>query len=125
MPLGERRRVAGINPDRADIIIPGAVILETFMERLGLGEIQVSPRSMQEGLLEDYLSREARPGDLPMMGVRERSVLRLARSCGVDEGHARSTRALSLRLFDSRGRSDSMTSVNGNGTSSALRPSSM
>jgi exopolyphosphatase/guanosine-5'-triphosphate,3'-diphosphate pyrophosphatase len=35
------------------------------------------------------------------MGVRERSVLRLARSFRVDQGHARSTRALSLQLFDS------------------------
>ena len=101
MPLGERRRVAGINPDRADIIVPGAVILETFMERLDIGEIRISKRGLQDGLLEDFLSRQAHLRDLHRMGVRERSVLRLARSCGVDEGHATSTRALSLQLFDS------------------------
>ena len=101
MGLEERRKVPGINPDRADIIIPGAVILATFMERLGLERIGISRRSLQDGLLEDYLSRQAHGSDLHGMGVRERSVLRLARTCGVDEGHARSTRALSLQLFDS------------------------
>ena len=101
MSLVERRRVPGINPDRADIIIPGAVVLEAFMERLGLERIEISRRSLQDGLLEDYLSREARGSDFHGMGVRERSVLRLARSFRVDEGHARSTQALSLQLFDS------------------------
>ena len=101
MGLEERRKVPGINPERADIIIPGAVILETFMERIGLERIGISRRSLQDGLLEDYLTRHPHGSDLHGMGVRERSVLRLARSCGVDEGHARSTRALSLQLFDS------------------------
>jgi exopolyphosphatase/guanosine-5'-triphosphate,3'-diphosphate pyrophosphatase len=101
MTLGERKGVAGMNPERADIIIPGAAILESFMEALNIGSIRISERGLQDGLLEDYLSRLAHPHDIDRMGARERSVLRLARSCGVDEGHARSTRALSLQLFDS------------------------
>jgi exopolyphosphatase / guanosine-5'-triphosphate,3'-diphosphate pyrophosphatase len=101
MPLGERRRVAGLNPVRADIIVPGAVILEALMEELGIGEIRISRQGLQDGLLVEYLSREPRPGDLQAAGIRERSVLRLARACGVDEGHARSIQALSFQLFDS------------------------
>lgn len=101
MTLEERKGVAGMNPERADIIIPGAVILESFMESLNLESIRISDRGLQDGLLEDYLSRLAHTRDINRMGARERSVLRLARSCGVDEGHARSTRALSLQLFDS------------------------
>ena len=101
MTLEERKGVAGMNPERADIIIPGALILESFMESLDLGSIRISERGLQDGLLEDYLSRLAHARDLHEMGIRERSVLRLARSCGVDEGHALSTQALSLQLFDS------------------------
>ena len=101
MTLGERKGIAGMNPERADIIVPGALILESFMESLGFESIRISERGLQDGLLEDYLSRLAHASDLHRMGIRERSVLGLARSCGVDEEHARSTWALSLQLFDS------------------------
>ena len=101
LSLHERKDVAGMNPERADIIIPGAVILETFMESLDLESIRISERGLQDGLLEDYLSRLAHPHDLSRMGVRERSILRLARSCGVDEVHARASQTLALQLFDS------------------------
>jgi exopolyphosphatase/guanosine-5'-triphosphate,3'-diphosphate pyrophosphatase len=100
LTLEERREVPGINPDRADIIIPGAAILESFMEHLGLEEIRISPRGLQDGLFADYLSRLTHLGDLHRMGTRERSVLRLARSCGIDETHARTIAALALQLFD-------------------------
>jgi exopolyphosphatase/guanosine-5'-triphosphate,3'-diphosphate pyrophosphatase len=42
--------------------------------------------------------------DLRQMGPRERSVLRLARSCGADEAHARAIGALALQLFDEAGK---------------------
>jgi exopolyphosphatase/guanosine-5'-triphosphate,3'-diphosphate pyrophosphatase len=100
LALDERMKVPGINPDRADIIIPGAIILESFMERLKLEEIRISPRGLQDGLFADYLSRLSHLKDLQKMGTRERSVLRLARSCGVDEAHVRAITALALQLFD-------------------------
>ena len=39
LPLEERRKVPGINAERADIIIAGAVILDTFMKELSLESI--------------------------------------------------------------------------------------
>jgi len=100
MTLAERKEVSGMNPDRADIIVPGAIILESFMEHLDLTEIRISPHGLQDGLLADYLSRQAHLRDLHRMGPRERSVLRLVRSCGVDEAHARAIATLALQLFD-------------------------
>ena len=55
LPLEERRRVPGLNPERADIIIAGAAILETFMQELDLREIAVSDRGLRDGLPIDYL----------------------------------------------------------------------
>ncbi len=101
VPLEERRRIPGINSERADIIIAGAVILETFMKELGLEAMTTTSRGLQDGLLMDYLSRME---DFPLFGTlspRERSVLQLGRSCGVNEAHARTVTRLALEIFDS------------------------
>jgi exopolyphosphatase/guanosine-5'-triphosphate,3'-diphosphate pyrophosphatase len=101
LPLEQRKKVPGINPDRADIIIAGAAILETFMKELSLDSIMVSGRGLQDGLLVDYLSRM---DEFPLLGdlsPRQRSILQLGRSCGINEVHARTVTSLVLQLFDS------------------------
>lgn len=99
MSLEERRSVPGINPDRADIIIAGSIILETLMTDLGMEEIRVSDRGLRQGLIVDYLAR-TRPGMLAGMSVRDASVLQLGRRCNFDEPHARTVARLALELFD-------------------------
>jgi exopolyphosphatase / guanosine-5'-triphosphate,3'-diphosphate pyrophosphatase len=101
LPLEERKKIPGINPERADIIIPGAAILDLFMKELSLDSICVTRRGLQDGLLADYLSRM---DDFPLLGElspRQRSVLQLGRSCGINEVHARTVTSLVLELFDS------------------------
>jgi exopolyphosphatase/guanosine-5'-triphosphate,3'-diphosphate pyrophosphatase len=101
LTLEQRRKVPGINPERADIIVAGAVILETIMHELGLAEIAITPRGLQDGLLVDYLSRM---DNFPLLGEltpRQRSVLQLGRSCGINEVHARTVTSLVLEMFDS------------------------
>ena len=100
LPLDERRKVPGINPERADIIIGGGAILETLMDEFGLEEVTVSERGLRDGLLAEYL---AQGGDQEYkeMSVRERSVLQLGRSCNLDEMHAERVKGLALSLFDS------------------------
>lgn len=102
LPLEARRRVPGINPERADIIIAGAAIFDTLMEDLKLSELRViGDRGMREGLLMDYLSRGEYAHLFHGMCVRERSVLQLGRTCGFDEKHAKHIARLALDLFDS------------------------
>ena len=101
LPLEQRKKIPGINPERADIIIAGAVILETFMKELSLDTIAVSGRGLQDGLLVDYLSRM---DEFPLLGElspRQWSILQLGRSCGINEAHARTVASLVLQLFDS------------------------
>jgi len=100
LPLDERRRVPGINPNRADIIVPGAAIIETLMHDLGIQELRVSDRGLRDGLLADYLSRHADTAVLQETSVRARSVLHLGRLCNFDEDHARHVAHLALELFD-------------------------
>ena len=101
MTLAERRKVPGINPERADIIVAGAIVLETIMDELKLSEIGVSQRSLRDGMLIDYMSKLQEPLGYRKMSVRERSVVQLGRACSVDEEHARRVRTIALDLFDS------------------------
>ena len=101
LTLEQRRKVPGINPERADIIIHGAIVLEVFMKELALSEITITGRGLQDGLLVDYLSRM---DNFPLLGEltpRQRSVLQLGRSCGINEVHARTVTTLVLEMFDS------------------------
>jgi exopolyphosphatase/guanosine-5'-triphosphate,3'-diphosphate pyrophosphatase len=101
LPLEGRRKVLGLQPARADIIIAGAVILDVFMQELALQEISVSGRGVREGLLVDYCLKHGASSLLQEMSVRARSVWQLAHSCQCDETHARTTARLALALFDS------------------------
>jgi len=101
LPLDQRRKVPGMNPERADIIIAGATILDTFMKEMGLDSITTTGRGLQDGLLVDYLSRIDAFPLLGELSPRERSVLQLGRSCGINEVHARTVTSLVLELFDS------------------------
>ncbi len=101
LALDERKKIRGINPERADIIVGGAAILETIMEEFGLEEIRVSDRGIVHGMLMDYLSKCEGFPQFQEMSVREMSVLQLGRSCNINEQHADAVISLALSLFDS------------------------
>ncbi|MCI4371652.1 MAG: Ppx/GppA family phosphatase, partial [Thermoplasmata archaeon] len=101
LPLEERRHVPGIDPDRADIILGGAAIVDVFMEGLGLNAIRPTDRGMRDGLLFDYLANHVRAPLYVGFSVRDRSVVQLARACGSDEAHSRVVARLAAELFDS------------------------
>jgi exopolyphosphatase/guanosine-5'-triphosphate,3'-diphosphate pyrophosphatase len=99
LPLEERRKVDGLNPERADIIIGGAAIIETILQELRIAGFAVSERGLRDGLLLDYLARHHN-----QVPLRLQSVLKLGRSCGFDEPHAAKVAALALQLFDEAAR---------------------
>jgi len=101
LSLEERKKLPAINPDRADIIVAGAAIIEAVMEEFGLEEIKISRRELRDGLLVDYLSKFEGFRDLQRAPMRNRSVLHLGRSCDFDEKHSETVACLALQLFDS------------------------
>lgn len=100
MSLEERRKVQGLNPERADIIVAGAAILETIVTELDLSGLLISDRGLREGLPVDYLTQQA-VASPDQFSFRERSVFELGRRCGFDEPHARQVARLAWQLFDS------------------------
>ncbi|WP_400259845.1 Ppx/GppA phosphatase family protein [Candidatus Methanomassiliicoccus intestinalis] len=100
MPLEERKKVPGINPERADIIIAGTAILETIMEEFGISELRVTDKGVKDGMVADYLL-ELKECSQNGSSAREVSVEKLGKACGIDEKHAQTVVRLALELFDS------------------------
>jgi exopolyphosphatase/guanosine-5'-triphosphate,3'-diphosphate pyrophosphatase len=49
VPLEERRRTPGLDPDRAPTIVAGAAILVESMEAFGLDEVETSETDILHG----------------------------------------------------------------------------
>ncbi len=104
LTVEQRRRVPGINPERADIIIGGAAILQTVMETVGASSIRISDRGLREGIIVDRLRRSDSVGSPAPKAVndsaRRRSIRQLMAATRVDETHAAHIVHLALMLFD-------------------------
>jgi exopolyphosphatase/guanosine-5'-triphosphate,3'-diphosphate pyrophosphatase len=105
LPVEQRRRVPGINPERADIIIGGSAILQTVMETVGAQSIRISDRGLREGIIVDRLRRSDAlgvPAEKAVTGdsARRRSIRQLMAATRVDETHAAHIVRLALMLFD-------------------------
>jgi exopolyphosphatase/guanosine-5'-triphosphate,3'-diphosphate pyrophosphatase len=98
----ERLRLPGLDVRRADLVVAGAVLLDTVLDRLGVEELTLCEWALREGILLDYIDRHprslARAEAIP--DPRKRSVIALAERCLFDEPHARHVAGLSVALFD-------------------------
>jgi exopolyphosphatase/guanosine-5'-triphosphate,3'-diphosphate pyrophosphatase len=66
LPLAERRRVPGLEPERAPVIVAGAVVLREIMRHFGLASIEASERDILYGIaLEAAALPEPVEGDAP------------------------------------------------------------
>jgi exopolyphosphatase/guanosine-5'-triphosphate,3'-diphosphate pyrophosphatase len=58
----ERRRIVGLQPKRAEVILAGACIVRTIMDKLGKASLSVSDRGLRHGVLIDRFGGQlARP----------------------------------------------------------------
>ncbi len=100
--ISERMKMPGLDPRRADLIVSGAVLLDTILHRLEAPEITLCDFALREGLVLDYIQRNrrhiAQAGEYP--DVRRRSVIELAERCSYWPEHASQIARLSLSIFD-------------------------
>jgi exopolyphosphatase/guanosine-5'-triphosphate,3'-diphosphate pyrophosphatase len=96
----QRSRIAGLDADRADIILAGALILEGVVETFRIEELEVSDYALREGVLLDTLQR-TRGGSLHhLRDVSRRSVRHLAEMCDEEPEHSAHVARLALDIFD-------------------------
>lgn len=101
LPLSKRKELPGVSPRRAEVLVPGAAILQAMLEELHMESMQVSGRNILDGILVDQLRRLGYGPQPVPGGIREQSVQRLARRCNFEERHARHMMGLALQLYDS------------------------
>ncbi len=98
--VDDRRRLPGVDPPRADILLAGALILDQTMRDLDIKEMVVSDYALREGVLLDALAREHGAALHHLQDLRRRSVVHLMELTDEDPAHSRRVAALALELFD-------------------------
>ncbi len=98
LPNRKRQDIRGLSADRADIILPGALVLLALLDRLNLDQFTVSESGLREGVFFEHFWAHLK---YPVISdVRLFSVLNLARQYHYHQAHADHVRFLSGRLFD-------------------------
>ena len=98
--VAERKRLEGIDPARADILLAGAIILEQAMGALGIDRLRYADYALREGALLDALQRRRGATLHHLHDLRRRSVLHLAEGLDDDPEHSSTVARLALDLFD-------------------------
>ena len=96
----ERIQQLGLRPDRADVIVPAAILLNAIAKEANRPEIAIPHIGLKEGVLLD-LAEEVTNGAHPSRSEQVRiSIQRLGSKYGMDEAHARHVAELSGCIFD-------------------------
>lgn len=102
LSLAQRLKVDNLEQRRADLAPVGAVLLDTLLKDLGAKELTLCDYALREGLVLDYIERNARhirtAESYP--DVRRRSVIELAERCNYLPAHSQQVARLALAVFD-------------------------
>ncbi len=58
MRIAERRKIVGLQPERADVILPGVMIVRSIMEKAGVQTVIISARGLRHGLIIDRFGKD-------------------------------------------------------------------
>ena len=102
LDMEQRLLLPGLDPRRADLMVAGALLLDTILRRLGAEELTLCDLALREGLVLDYVRRNKRRIERvdAIPDVRRRST--------IDSQHV--TR-LALALFDQTRSQHGMTDL--------------
>ncbi|WP_186542435.1 Ppx/GppA phosphatase family protein [Synechococcus sp. M16.1] len=102
MTPAQRRELAPINDRRAEIIVPGALILQTTMKMLGVEDFVLSERALREGLIVDWMLRQGLLEDRFSFqsSIRQRTVIHQVQRFAVNQSRAERVASHALSLYD-------------------------
>lgn len=101
LPIVERRKLSGVGPRRAEIIVAGAAVYAALLERCQLLGFRYSSLGLRDGLLAQMgaeYDRSTRSGK-QIESERWDSLLSAVQHYGVDKEHALKVRESAMQLF--------------------------
>ena len=102
LDMQRRLRVPGLDSRRADLIVAGAVLLDTLVRLLDAKEITLCDLALREGLILDFVDRNRKriAAAERYPDIRRRSVVELGERCRWYRTHSEHVARLALSLFD-------------------------
>ncbi len=101
LPVAERRKIEGIGPRRAEIVVAGAMVFHELIDRLTLKGFRYSPLGLRDGILAqmaaDY-DRSTRSGR-QIESERWESILKAVDHYHADRKHGMNVRESAMLLF--------------------------
>ncbi len=97
--LNGRRKVTGIGPKRAEIIVPGAAVLLECLQQFHLPAIYYSRAGVRDGIIADLAARNVGAELARLSRDQRREVETMGRRYGVALDHARKVAEISNLLF--------------------------
>ena len=102
MPISEISKIPSLSARRAEIIIPGALILNTSMEMLNFNELTISERALREGLVVDWMLRKGiiKNEFNIQSNIRRTTIVHQANKFGVDKQRANKVINIAFQIYD-------------------------
>jgi exopolyphosphatase/guanosine-5'-triphosphate,3'-diphosphate pyrophosphatase len=98
--LAHRRKITGIGPKRAEIIIAGVAVFLRVLELFGQQSLYYSSAGVRDGIISDLAARGV-GRELSQLSREQRSIVEaMAKRYGVALNHARHVAWLGHRLFE-------------------------
>jgi exopolyphosphatase/guanosine-5'-triphosphate,3'-diphosphate pyrophosphatase len=94
-----RRRITGIGPRRAEIIVPGLAVLLEFLKEFQLPAFYYSRAGVRDGIIADLAARNVGAELSRLNREQRREVEEMSRRYGVSLEHARKVANISSLLF--------------------------
>ena len=101
LPIAERRKIPGIGPRRAEIVIAGAEVFAELLESCRLAGFRYSPLGLRDGLLAQMAAEydRATRSRRQLESERADSIRAAVERYGVDKQHAADVRNCAMQLF--------------------------
>ncbi len=100
LDLAGRRKVQGIGPNRAELIVAGAAVFLRALEMFQQPALHYSSAGVRDGIIADLASRGVGRERSMLNRDQRRTVELMARRYGVQLGHARKVAEMAHRLFE-------------------------